>query len=68
MTADARAFFRSSTLDRKGLRTEGCNRIIFCFSEDAFCGQKGTFKPTCAAKQGIQLKETWVYFKIGAPQ
>ena len=65
--ADARAFFLSSTLGRKSLSTEGCNRITFWFSEDECRGVvwwgEEHLRRSVLPKQCIQLKETSVYFK-----
>ena len=54
-------FFARPPYDRK-LCVQGKNRITFCFSEDQ-CGGGEHLSQPVQLKQGIQLKETWAYFK-----
>ena len=45
------------------LCVQGCDRITFCSSEDECRGRKKEhLSRPVLPKQGIQLKETWVYF------
>ena len=37
--------------------------IAFCFSQEDECGGKKHLSQPVQLKQGIQLKETWAYFK-----